>query len=550
MTSDFDAITYLAWAQLWQVTIVALAVGVIVKLCCRERPRLAYALWMLVVVKSIVPPCWSSPTGIFSWALAVRTTEQSGFGGQPADSSYHQRLTPLPATQNVGSAEHSAKSGWRRIQLAMISIWAAGFLLLVALVLAKQIVCATLIRRASVPVDEQYETALAQLARRLGVKRHVRLIVTSRPIGPAAFGLVRPAILMPAALLAGNSREHVELVFAHELVHIRRGDIVAGKLQLIAQLVWWFHPLLWWVHREARQERERTCDAEVVSGVGCKPARYARALLNIVEQKSRLRPLVAIPGVRALEVTSRRLEFIMRTANAEYRRAPLISRLAFLTGLALLMPGAALPLRADLVGSDEPVNPVEAPAAESAVERVMQTTPRSEDKKTDPRDVKSRWRAQQIVTRRAEANYRQARLTREVAEIAIVEYEEGIFMQDLATINGEIALARSDRQRAEDRLDWAQRMFLKAYVSKATLVSNEMNLKKARFALEQAEAKKKVLIEYTKQKTIKELKSEVEKARSDELAKQASWDRERRKELELGREVNWSRAGRDNAGVR
>ena len=182
--------------------------------------------------------------------------------------------------------------------------------------------------------------------------------------------------------------------------------------------------------------------------------------------------------------------------------------------------------------------------------RVMQMTPRSEDKKTDPRDVKTRWRAQQLVTRRAEANYRQARLTREVAEIAVVEYEEGIFMQDLATINGEIALARSDRQRAEDRLDWAQRMFLKVYVSKATLVSNEMNLKKARFALEQAEAKKKVLIEFTKQKTIKELKSEVEKARSDELAKQASLDRERRKELELGREVNRSRAGRDNAGVR
>lgn len=56
MTSDFDAFAYLAWAQLWQVTIVALAVGAIVRLCGRQRPRLAYALWMLVVVKSIVPP--------------------------------------------------------------------------------------------------------------------------------------------------------------------------------------------------------------------------------------------------------------------------------------------------------------------------------------------------------------------------------------------------------------------------------------------------------------------------------------------------------------
>ena len=43
MTFDFDAIAYVAWSQLWQVTIVVLVVGAITKLCCRERPRLAYA---------------------------------------------------------------------------------------------------------------------------------------------------------------------------------------------------------------------------------------------------------------------------------------------------------------------------------------------------------------------------------------------------------------------------------------------------------------------------------------------------------------------------
>ena len=100
--------------------------------------------------------------------------------------------------------------------------------------------------------------------------------------------------------------------------------------------------------------------------------------------------------------------------------------------------------------------------------------------------------------------------------------QEGIFKQDLATIEGEIKLARSDRQRTEDRLDWAQRMFLKGFVSKATVASEELDLKKARFALEQAESKKKVLIEFIKEKTIKELKSEIEKARSDELSEEAN----------------------------
>ena len=76
---------------------------------------------------------------------------------------------------------------------------------------------------------------------------------------------------------------------------------------------------------------------------------------------------------------------------------------------------------------------------------------------------------QKITTKSAEANHENAKLTREVAEIAVVEYEEGIFKQDFATVEGEIKLAESDLSRSEDRLDWARRMFDKGYVSKATV---------------------------------------------------------------------------------
>ncbi len=87
----------------------------------------------------------------------------------------------------------------------------------------------------------------------------------------------------------------------------------------------------------------------------------------------------------------------------------------------------------------------------------------------------------------------------------MIEYTEGIYIQDLATVEGEIKLAESDLTRSEDRLDWARRMFDKGYVSMATKVSEELTFKKAQFALEQAQSKLKVLTQYTKEKTIKEL---------------------------------------------
>jgi HlyD family secretion protein len=144
---------------------------------------------------------------------------------------------------------------------------------------------------------------------------------------------------------------------------------------------------------------------------------------------------------------------------------------------------------------------------------------------------------QQITTKSAAANYENARLTREVAEIAVKEYVEGIYLQDLQTAEGEIKLAESDLSRSEDRLDWARRMYDKGYVSLATKNSEELTLKKARFSLEQAQSKRKVLTEYTRPKTIKELQSEVEKARSDELAKAATKELEEGKERKLEKQI-------------
>ena len=57
----------LLWSQFWQVTAVVLIVAAVSATACRRRPHMAYLLWMLVVVKCLTPPLWSSPGGAFSW---------------------------------------------------------------------------------------------------------------------------------------------------------------------------------------------------------------------------------------------------------------------------------------------------------------------------------------------------------------------------------------------------------------------------------------------------------------------------------------------------
>jgi HlyD family secretion protein len=134
---------------------------------------------------------------------------------------------------------------------------------------------------------------------------------------------------------------------------------------------------------------------------------------------------------------------------------------------------------------------------------------------------------QHIVAQQAEASYKQAKLVREVAEFALKEYVEGIYKQDKATYEGQIALAKSDQQRAIDRLKWSTEMRKKGKLSITSNIADELTKQQADFDLEQAQTQLVVLEKYTKEKQIKMLKSDVERAKADELAKLGSYQRER-----------------------
>ncbi len=151
----------------------------------------------------------------------------------------------------------------------------------------------------------------------------------------------------------------------------------------------------------------------------------------------------------------------------------------------------------------------------------------------DPSEWQERRASQETAIKGAEAELEGARLAREVAEMAVNEYVDGIFPQEFNHTAGEIKLAESKLSRSEDHVDWCRRMYDKGYVSLYEKITDELALKKAQYDLEQAQLKRKTLIELTKNKTVKTLKSQVEIARGRELAKQAALERERSSQKRL-----------------
>jgi TonB family protein len=82
---------------------------------------------------------------------------------------------------------------------------------------------------------------------------------------PAAMGLWKPAIVLPADFDARYSSEQRALMVAHERMHIVRGDLHANALTAALRCVFWFNPLLHLAARQFRHDQELACDLRVIT---------------------------------------------------------------------------------------------------------------------------------------------------------------------------------------------------------------------------------------------------------------------------------------------
>jgi hypothetical protein len=64
---DAHALAVLGVRQVVQVSAVLATAGVVERVFLKGKARAAYVLWLVVLMKCLVPPVWSSPLGVFSW---------------------------------------------------------------------------------------------------------------------------------------------------------------------------------------------------------------------------------------------------------------------------------------------------------------------------------------------------------------------------------------------------------------------------------------------------------------------------------------------------
>lgn len=174
-------------------------------------------------------------------------------------------------------------------------------------------------------------------------------------LGPAVYGFINPAILMPQWALDAPSDARA-VVLAHEQQHIAARDPALLLLGLVLVVIAPWNLPLWWQLRRLRFAIEVDCDARVL-GRGAEPRAYSEVLLAIGERRS-FTPVGAIALTEPASQLLRRIQIMTAHLPKRGKWAIAAAMGLSLSCLAVAAELQAPTLRASVVSGEASVGAV------------------------------------------------------------------------------------------------------------------------------------------------------------------------------------------------
>ncbi|MBN1941736.1 MAG: hypothetical protein JW849_00420 [Phycisphaerae bacterium] len=317
----------------WTSSLAAVVVLVCIRLGRRWPAQLRLGLLLIVLVKFAVPPMLTLPVGLFNRlgpSIGWSNTSAKSPTNQALSNSLEEGNEPAPIQ---GRGAFQAKS-------VLMAVHLVGFAVIIVSIVGQWIRLATAVRKGRRITAGPLYARCKQLFARLGLRRDVRLVVASRQFPPMAFGVVRPTILLPASVVHRMSPGELNAVFAHELIHHRRGDLWINWLVAVLGAVWWFNPVLWLVNRSVREACETCCDEHLIARGISTEKNYCRTLLKIATLLPKTWQLNAAFGfAERVHPLAVRMERIMDGRAKKRPQLPLAGVGLLVVLAVLILPG-------------------------------------------------------------------------------------------------------------------------------------------------------------------------------------------------------------------
>lgn len=332
----------------------------------RFGPRAAYALWLLPLVRFVLPPLPASfsLTGWLGLSSRAGQSLQTPDPTRPATGlALPEPLPRLPVPQGWVTPDHlpaPEPSLWASLPdslvPALLVAWIGGTLIWLGRSWHHQSGFRRLVDTDSEPASPAIQAEARRLAREIGLRQVPFIRQSLLCAGPLVTGLTRPVILLPRWFEEAYSAREQRHALAHELTHIKRGDLWAFQLARLVAATQWFSPLTYLALYAFRIDQEAACDSDVLRGGHVSPAAYGRTLVKAARLAAPADRRLATASLTLAHPIKERL-IMLQTPEPTFRQKLTGTALAGALGtLTLFATASCMAAQADDSGSEGQVN--------------------------------------------------------------------------------------------------------------------------------------------------------------------------------------------------
>lgn len=286
----FNDVTIILWRQSWQLAVMVALVWLITRTSKGSNPQFSYILWLMVAIKSLIPIQFD--------------TNSLGAISEVTRIGAWINLSEL----TVGISQNTRYNFGQILAL----IWLSIAFLLGARLLVNEIRFRRSLREYE-PLDLNEIDTLSQ-SFKLGSS--VKVVTGSEIHSPLTIGYFSPVIFLPETFRQ-LSTDRLIPVIAHEMAHIQRKDLITISIQVVLNILYFFHPFMRVVNQQLDLNRERICDEMAVQALGLNRRQYGRELLAHLEASLKPQANIAFTGGMFLNRKNiiKRFEYLVNEEN-------------------------------------------------------------------------------------------------------------------------------------------------------------------------------------------------------------------------------------------
>jgi len=330
------------WTQSWQIAVLVVVVALASWALRNRSAHVRYLLWLLVLAKCLTPPVVEVPLAVLPDRVPPAVTPI--ISATPSQEEVVQ--TPieegLPPTPTSAACEPLRLTTRQWLAVG----WLTGVAVFACIALTKAARTILWLRRERRVLPRTSGDSFDETFGSLRVKRPPGVWLIEGVGQPFVWGILRGDIYLPDHFAQIEDDEHRRDILAHEISHVLRFDAAVNILQIIAQGIFWFHPLLWWANQRIRREREKCCDEMAIAHLGSRPKDYGSAIVStLIQAQESTRPVPSLAVAGPVKNIEERIRTMLRPGKKFCKRPSLIAATAVLT-LALLTVPTTLVLSA------------------------------------------------------------------------------------------------------------------------------------------------------------------------------------------------------------